>query len=78
MPRLAAADMAAFRTVVKGGLIPHARQGGTGVDAVAETGSKCEGTGLENVHIGHIHVAAVGGGRDGPWEWIRPWPSVGD
>lgn len=78
VPRLAAADIAAFRMVVKGGLIPHARQGGTGVEEVAATGSKFEGTGLENVHIGHIHVAADDGPGEGPWEGIRRWPAVGD
>lgn len=58
--------MAAFRTVVNGGLIPHARHGGRCVPAVAVAGSKFDGTGLENVQIGHIHVALTGLG-EGAW-----------
>ena len=41
------AAMAAFRTCAKGGLIPHARHGGTGVWALAEAASKLDGMGLE-------------------------------
>lgn len=37
--------------------MPQARQGGRGVDAFAIAGSKLEGTGLENEHIGQTHVA---------------------
>lgn len=55
--RLAAADIAALRTVVNGGFIPHARQGGRFVDAVAVEGSKLEGTGFEKEQMGHIQVA---------------------
>ena len=62
LSRLVAAVIAALRIVAKGGLIPHARQGGIGVDAVAVDGSKLEGTGLEKLHIGHTHVAFTGGG----------------
>lgn len=62
LSRLVAAVIAALRIVASGGLIPHARQGGIGVDAVAVDGSKLEGTGLEKVHIGHTHVAFTGGG----------------
>lgn len=57
---LAAALIAPFKTVAKGGLIPHARHGGRWVVAVAVAGSKCEGTKLENEHIGQIHVALTG------------------
>jgi hypothetical protein len=68
-PRLVAAAIAAFRIVVKGGLIPHARHGGNGVEAVAVAGSKLEGTGLEKEHIGHTHVAFTGfGAGDAPRE----------
>lgn len=59
---LAAALIAAFNTVVKGGLIPHARQGGRCVAAVAVAGSKFDGTGFEKVHIGQIQVALMGFG----------------
>jgi hypothetical protein len=55
--RVVAAVMAAFNTVVKGGFMPHARQGGVLLDAVAVDGSKLEGTGLEKEHIGQIQVA---------------------
>ena len=58
--RLAVALIAAFRTVVKGGLIPHAKHGGKWVAEVAVAGSKFEGTGLENEHMGHIQVALIG------------------
>lgn len=67
--RLVAAVIAAFNTVVKGGLIPHARHGGRLIVAVAVAGSKFEGTGLEKVHIGQIQVALIGFGEgdfDGP------------
>lgn len=39
--------------------MPHARQGGIGVDALAIVGSRLDGTGFEKEHIGHIHVAFV-------------------
>jgi len=51
------ADIAAFTTWTRGGLIPQARHGGRGVLAFAIDGSKFEGTGLENEQIGQIHVA---------------------
>jgi hypothetical protein len=73
--RLAAAVIAAFNTVVKGGLMPHARHGGRLVVAVAVAGSKLEGTGLEKVHIGQIQVALIGFGEgdfDGP-VWGSGW-----
>lgn len=57
--RLVAALMAAFSTVVNGGLIPHARHGGKCVAALAVAGSKLDGTGLENEQIGQIQVALI-------------------
>lgn len=58
--RLVAALIAALSTVVNGGLIPHARQGGRCVAALAVAGSKLDGTGLENVHMGQTQVALIG------------------
>lgn len=58
--RLVAALIAALRTVVNGGLMPHARHGGKWVAAVAVAGSKFEGTGLEKEQIGQIQVAFTG------------------
>jgi hypothetical protein len=43
--------------IFKDGLIPQAKHDGRGVEAVAVVGSKFDGTGLENEHIGHTHVA---------------------
>ena len=65
---LVALDIAAFRTCVRVGLIPHARHGGRGVWALAVVGSKLEGTGFEKVQMVQTHVAVlVGGGpADGP------------
>lgn len=54
---LVAAAIVAFNTIVRGGLMPHARQGGSGVEAVAVAGSKLEGTGFEKEQIGQTHVA---------------------
>jgi hypothetical protein len=54
---LVAAAIVAFSTIVSGGLMPHARQGGSGVEAVAVAGSKLEGTGFENEQMGQTHVA---------------------
>ena len=49
--------------------MPHARHGGKGVLALAVAGSKFDGTGFENEHIGQIQVALAslggGGGVDG-------------
>lgn len=53
---LAAALTAAFKMVVKGGLIPHARHGGKWVVGFAVAGSKFEGTGFEKEQMGQIHV----------------------
>lgn len=59
--------------------MPHARQGGRGVDAVAVTGSKVGGTGFEKEHMGQIQVAFTGfndgeglfcGPRSGEGEFI--------
>lgn len=54
------AAIAAFTTCANGGLIPHAKQGGKGVRALAKAGSKLEGTGFENEHIGQTQVALEG------------------
>jgi hypothetical protein len=59
--------IAAFTTCTKGGFIPHARHGASGVQAFAVAGSKFEGTGFENVQIGQTQVAlceGVGTGED--------------
>lgn len=58
-----AALIAAFRTVVNGGLIPHAKHGGKCFDAAGAAASKFEGTGLENEHMGQIQVAFIGLGE---------------
>jgi hypothetical protein len=42
--------------------MPHARQGGKFVAALAVAGSKLDGTGLENEHMGQIQVALIGFG----------------
>lgn len=51
--------MAAFRTCVKVGLIPHARQGGRGVWMFAVAGSKFDGTGFEKLQMVQTHVAVL-------------------
>jgi hypothetical protein len=63
-PRFAAAAIDAFSIVASGGLIPHARHGGSGVEAVAVAGSKLDGTGFEKEQIGHTQVTftALGAG----------------
>lgn len=53
--------MAAFSTWVKAGLMPQARHGGRGVCALAEAGSKLDGTGLEKLQMVHTHVAVLAG-----------------
>ena len=58
------AAIAALTTCTVGGLIPQARHGGIGVRE-ASAGSKLEGTGLENEHIGHTQVALAGGAGAG-------------
>lgn len=63
--RLEMLAMAAFTTWRYGGLMPHAKHGGIGVFALDSTGSKLDGTGLENEHIGHIQVALLG--KSGAW-----------
>src|SRR5215471_18595097 len=57
--RLAAAVIAAFKTVVNWGLIPQAKHGESGVEPFAVEASKLEGIGLENEHIGHIQVEVL-------------------
>lgn len=49
--------MAAFSTTENGGLIPHARHGGRGLQALATAGSKFGGIGFAKEQIGHIQVA---------------------
>lgn len=56
---LAAFETAAFKTWAKGGLMPHARQGASEVWTFAVVGSKLDGTGFENVQIGHTQVASL-------------------
>lgn len=51
--------MEAFKITEKGGLIPHVRHGGSGVASDATEGSKFDGTGFVNVHIGQIQFAAA-------------------
>jgi hypothetical protein len=48
--------MAALRTCLNSGLIPHVRHGGNGKASVAMVGSKLDGTGLRKEQIGQIHV----------------------
>lgn len=60
---LVALDIAAFRTCVRAGLIPHAKQGGRGVCAFAVWASKLDGTGFEKLHMVQTQVAVfVGAG----------------
>lgn len=75
-----AAAIVAFSNVVSGGLIPHAKQGGSGVEALAVAGSKFEGTGFENEQIGQTHVAFVGGAPPEARVCLLcdGWPSVAD
>jgi hypothetical protein len=42
--------------------MPQAKHGDKGVEAVAVAGSKLEGTGLVNEHIGQTQVALIGFG----------------
>lgn len=67
--RFAALDIAAFRTCANGGFIPQARHGANGVCTVAVVGSKLDGTGFENVHIGQIQVALFAGAGSGGGRW---------
>lgn len=57
--------MAAFKIWASGGLIPHAKHGGSGVWTLADAASKLEGTGLEYEQIGQTHVAVFGLGLPG-------------
>lgn len=57
--------MAALRTWVSEGLIPQARHGGRGVWALAEVGSKFDGTGLEKLQIVQTQVAEATFGGSG-------------
>ena len=51
-----AAAIAALRTWLKAGFIPHVRHGGRGNAEVAVRASKFDGTGFENEHIKQTHV----------------------
>lgn len=64
-----ALEIAAFNTWARGGLMPHAKHGASGVWALAVAGSKFEGTGLEKEHIGHIHVPALIGDDSAVGRW---------
>lgn len=46
--------------------MPHARQGGTGKEALAVVGSKFDGIGLEKEHIGQTQVADADPTEDAP------------
>lgn len=52
--------------------MPQAKHGGSGVCIVAVEGSKFDGTGLENVHMGQIQVAllAAVGSAGGRWKGL--------
>ena len=52
-------------------MIPQARQGGSGVYAVAVVGSKLDGTGFGKLHIEQIHVAVLGWGLLGAGDRIK-------
>ena len=74
---LVALDILAFRTCARVGLMPHARQGGSGVWALAVPGTKLDGTRFEKLQMVQTHVAVLaglgstGGGLKGPsgrWE----------
>lgn len=45
--------------------MPQARQGGRGVCALADVGSKLDGTGFEKLHIAQTQVALVTVGGSG-------------
>lgn len=60
--RAVALDIAALRTCVSAGLIPHARHGGKGVCALAVAGSKFDGTGFEKLQMMQTQVAVLAGG----------------
>lgn len=57
--RFCALEMAAFKTWVNVGLMPQARHGGRGVWALADVGSKFEGTGFEKLHIVQTQVTTA-------------------
>lgn len=56
-----ALEMVAFKTCVRAGLIPHAKQGGRGVCSLAVVGSKLDGTGFGKLQMVQTHVAEVAG-----------------
>lgn len=70
--RFVAFEIAALRTSASGGFMPQARQGGSGVCALAVAGSKFAGTGLEKEHIGQIQVAELTGDGSGVGRWKIP------
>lgn len=67
--RLVVPATAAFSTCASGGFMPHARHGGRGVCTFAVVGSKLDGTGFENVQIGHTQVAFLAGVVSGTGWW---------
>lgn len=66
---MVALDIDALRTRAKGGLIPHAKHGASGVFSFEACGSKFEGTGFEKEHIGQIQVAELAGGGSEVGRW---------
>ena len=50
-------------------MIPHAKQGASGVRSFAVCGSKFDGTGFENEHIVQIQVAVLAGDGSGVGRW---------
>ena len=52
--------------------MPQAWQGGSGVLAFADAGSKLEGTGLEKVQMTQTQVALLGGGALGMCHGLPP------
>jgi hypothetical protein len=63
-PRLVLAEMAAFSTCGKSGLMPQVRQGGSGNASVAIVGSKLDGTGFGKEQMVQIHVPRSSCGVD--------------
>ena len=75
--RPAASAIAALRIWGKDGLIPQFKQAAIGMLELAVDGSKLVGTGFENEHIVHTHVAVLGlevlGPDPGRENGLEPW-----